>query len=69
MKRSDRVIHTANESLRQITGNGQFCYLLPGETVAPTTYQLDLWNSGATPLEVCHVVIFDFSRQGPPRNE
>ena len=58
MHSASHIAATAKQSLDQITGNHQFCYL---SLLRLGTGQIGFWvrNSGTLPLERCYVVIFD----------
>jgi hypothetical protein len=60
---STNIARTANKSLAQVTGNGQFCYLMAtipvGQPNSPMQWQLAKLNSGPLPLDVCHVMIHE----------
>jgi hypothetical protein len=62
---SNGIALTAKKSLDQITGNGQFCYLMAtlpvGSQNGKAYFQLAKMNSGSLPLDVCHVLIHDNS--------
>ncbi|MGC2363484.1 MAG: hypothetical protein WA555_00575 [Candidatus Sulfotelmatobacter sp.] len=63
MSSMKRLVGTANKSLAQVTGNGQFCYLTPtGMPVSvgnKTMFRLAKMNSGSLPLEVCHILVHE----------
>jgi hypothetical protein len=58
MHSASYIALTAKQSLDQITGNHQFCYL-SSERLGNGQIGFLVMNSGPLPLERCYVVIFD----------
>ena len=63
---SREAITLSSKAVQQLTGGGQFCYLLPiaslGTADGKAWFQMAVFNSGPLPLPVCHVDIHDFSQ-------
>lgn len=73
VKSTGRVARTTQESLAQVTGNGQFCYLMaitrPGADVQKLgLLPLYKMNSGRLPLDECHVMVSYNTPDDPARN-
>jgi hypothetical protein len=58
---SSKAIAVSSSALKQLTGNGQFCYLqaaLPSVNAnGKEMFPIFVFNSGSVPLDVCHAVI------------
>jgi len=61
MDRTEKIVGLSRQSLDQITGGGQYCYVTPRGEVRGI-HQLAVLNSGALPLSRCFVII----RKGIP---
>jgi hypothetical protein len=63
LRKEQKITETTNKSLDQLTGGGQFCYLMAIEPVrlndGRLAFQLAKMNSGPLPLDVCHVLIHE----------
>lgn len=69
LKLADTNLRLSRESLHQITGAGQFCYLtVYAEPLPNRLFQLAVQNSGRYPLQKCLVTIFNNS-PGLPAEE
>jgi hypothetical protein len=65
---SNKALALSNKALKQITGGGQYCYLMIGLPVGNNAWQMSVLNSGEMPLDICRVVVYDESNTSPPKD-